>query len=226
MKKSSCILLSVIFVVLGVFFATEIWTSLSHHIGNLTKWFDNHKRSYYPWILWVTAGSIIFPIMNRYLHKNIGIVKVFTHELTHAITALLTFRKIISFHAEVDHGVIYSSGSKRTRFLVTLSPYCFPIYTFPLLAFRCLVANPLLPIIDIIIGFTIGLHFVCFKEQTGNHQPDITSYPLFFSYIYIIMVLLFDICLILLSYEPSLNIFYAFKTLGVDLWNDIASLWR
>lgn len=226
MKKSTYIILCIILIVFGVFFATEIWTSLSHHIGNLTKWFGNHKRSYYPWFLWFMLGAICFPIMNRYLRKNIEIIKTFTHELTHAITALLTFRRVHSFHAEERQGVIYTSGSEKTRFLVTLAPYCFPIYTFPLLIFRCLVMKPLLPIMDIFIGFTVGLHFVCFKEQTGNYQPDIKGHPLFFSYIYIFTILLFDICLILLSYEPSLNIFYAFKTLGVNLWNDISMLWK
>lgn len=164
--------------------------------------------------------------MNRYLRKNNEIIKTFTHELSHGITALLTFRRIHSFHAEEKQGVIYTSGSEKTRFLVTLAPYCFPVYTFPLLILRCLVMKQLLPIMDVLIGFTVGLHIVCFKEQTGNHQTDIKMHPLYFSYIYIIAVLLFDICLILLSYEPSLNIFYAFKTMGVDLWNDITTLWK
>lgn len=226
MKKSSYFILSVILVVFGIFFVTEIWLSLSHHINDLSRWFGNHKRHYYPWFLWFMVGAIIFPIMNRFLHKNIEIIKTFTHELTHAVTAVITFRRIHSFHAEEHQGVIYTSGSERTRFLVTLSPYCFPIYTFPLLILRCLVVTSLLPIMDVLIGFTVGLHFICFKEQTGNHQTDIQNHPLYFSYIYIISVLLFDICLILLSYEPSLNIFYAFKTLGIDLWNDIALLWR
>lgn len=226
MKKSSYIILSVILIVFGIFFVTEIWSSLSHHINNLSRWFGNHKRHYYPWFLWFTGGAIVFPVMNRFLKKNIEIIKTFTHELTHAVTALLTFRRIHSFQAEERQGVIYTSGSERTRFLVTLAPYCFPIYTFPLLILRCLVVKSLLPIMDILIGFTVGLHFICFKEQTGNHQLDITNHPLFFSYIYIIAILLFDICLILLSYEPSLNIFYAFKTLGVDLWNDITLPWR
>ena len=229
MKKPSYILLSILLILFGIFFATEIWSSLSHHINNLTRWFGNHRRSYYPWILWFTLGAIVFPIMNRFFHqkiKNIDITKVFTHELSHAITAIITFRKVTSFKATEREGVIYSSGSEKTRFLVTLAPYCFLIYTIPLLMFRCLVETSMLPIIDVIIGFTFGLHAVCIKEQTGNHQPDINRHPLFFSYIYIFTILLFDLCLILLSYEPSLNIFYAFKTMGVDLWNDIALLWR
>lgn len=226
MKKTTYIIFSIILIVFGIFFVTEIWTSLSHHICNLNKWFGNHKRSYYPWFLWFAAGVVMFPLMNRYLEKNIDIIKIFTHELTHAIVAIITFRKIVSFHVTERDGVIYTSGSERTRFLVTLAPYCFLIYTIPLLLLRCIVMPDMLPIMDVLIGFTVGLHVVCFKEQTGNHQPDITSHPLYFSYIYIITILLFDICMILMSYEPSLNIFYVFKTLGVDLWNDIAMLWK
>lgn len=226
MKKRTYIIISIILIVFGVFFVTETWSSLSHHFADLKRWFGNHKRSYYPWFLWFGLGALVFPIINRYMRKNIEIIKTFTHELTHAITALLTFRRIQSFHAEEKKGVIYTSGSEKTRFLVTLAPYCFPIYTFPLLILRCLVMKSLLPIMDVLIGFTAGLHIVCFKEQTGNYQPDINRHPIFFSYTYIIVVLLFDISLILLSYEPTLNIFFAFKTMGVDLWAAISSLWK
>ena len=42
---------------------------------------------------------------------------------------------------------------------------------------------PSFPIIDVIIGFSIGLHIVCFTEQTRSYQTDINQYPLWFSYI-------------------------------------------
>ena len=171
MKKTYYILLSVTPILFGAFIVTEIWVSLSHHIGNLSKWFGNLNRNYYPWFLWFTLGAIIFPIINRYLCKNIEMIKTFTHELTHGITALLTFRRIHSFHAEEKQGVIYTSGSEKIRFLVTLAPYCFPIYTFPLLILRCLVMKPLMPVMDILIGFTVGLHIVCFKEQRATIRP-------------------------------------------------------
>lgn len=226
MKKSSYIILIIIFVVFGIFFVTEIWASLLHHFNNLTKWFGNHKRTYYPWYLWLAAGAIVFPLMNRFLKKNIDIIKIYTHEMSHALVAMITFRRITSFQVTERDGVVYSSGSEKTRFLVSLAPYCFLHFTFPLMMLRCLVQIPMLPIIDVLIGITIGLHVTCFKEQTSRKQPDINRHPLAFSFVYIITILLFNLCLILLSYEPSLNIFYAFKTMGVDLWNIVASLWR
>ena len=200
--------------------------SLSHHVHNLSRWFGNRKQSYYPWYLWFTLGAIVFPLMNRFLKKNIDIIKIFIHELAHSIVALITFRKIVSFHATEKDGVVYSSGSERTRFLVSLAPYCFLYLTFPLMMLRCIVESSMLPIMDVLIGLSVGVHVVCFKEQTGNFQTDITKYPHAFSYIYIITILLFNLCLILLSYEPKLNIFYAFKTMGLDLWKDIALLWK
>ena len=78
MNKKSYIPISILLILFGIFFVAEIWVSLSHHIGNLTKLFSNHKRSYYPWFLWFTLGAIVFPIMNRYLRKNIEMIKTFT----------------------------------------------------------------------------------------------------------------------------------------------------
>ena len=224
MKKSTYIILCVVLVALGIFFVTEIWKTIPTNFV-FSDWFDS-KKHVYMWGLWFLLGAIIFPLMNRFLKKNIDIVKVFTHEMCHAITALITFRRIVSFHVTEKDGVVYTSGSDKTRFLVTLAPYCFLIYTIPLLLFRCMVKTPMMPIIDILIGFTVGLHFICIKEQTRSNQPDLTRNPLYFSYIYIITIWLFDICLILLSYNTSSNIFYAFKTMGVDLWGVISSLWK
>lgn len=227
MKKLAYLIIGIILLLFALFFLTESWASLVRHYNDLAHWWGNHKRSYYPWYLWFTVGTVVFPLMNRFLKKNIEMIKTFTHELTHVVAALLTFRKVHSFHAEEKTGKITSSGNDKVRFMVSLAPYCFPIYTFPLLMLRCLVTSTsLLPIIDVLIGFTAGLHIVCFKEQTGDFQSDITNFPRGFSYTYIFAIWVFDICLLLLSFEPSLNIFYAFKTMGVDLWRDISMLWR
>ena len=226
LTKTAYILVGLLLVLMGVFFLTEVWPSLVGHVKRFCKWMSTHNKGYYPWIIWFAIGAAVFPLMNRFLKKNIDMVKTFTHELTHIVAAFLTFRRIHSFHAEEKSGVVHTSGNNKYRFMVSLAPYCFPIYTFPLLALRCIVSASLFHIMDILIGFTTGLHIICFKEQTGNHQPDIQNHPFWVSYLYIAVILIFDICLILLSYEPSSNIFYAFKTLGIDLWNDLTFFLR
>lgn len=220
MKLFKAILLSFLFLLLSIFWGYEAWEALKQHWGLFIRWCNNSKVTYYPWYLWLWSGMIIFPIMNKFFVKNMDMTKTFTHELTHTITGLLLFRRIHSFQAtEQAGGSVQSSGNDKIRFLTSLAPYCFPIYTFPCLMMRCLVTPSLLPIMDVIIGFTIGLHIVCFKEQIGNHQPDINQFPLWFSYIYIFSVWLFDISLLLISCLPKTHIFLAFRNYAQDVWH-------
>ena len=222
MKIYKAVILSLIFIILGLFWGYEIWDAIKQHWLLFMRWYHNTKISYYPWCLWLLAGGSIFPLMNKFFVKNMELTKTFTHELTHTITGLLLFRRIHSFHAEEQgSGVVWSSGNDSIRFMTSLAPYCFPIYTFPLLMLRCLVAQPFMPIIDTLIGFSVGLHLVCFTEQTRNYQTDINQFPLWFSYIYILSVWLFDISLILIAYIPKSNIFIVFKTYALDVWNMI-----
>lgn len=220
MKWYKAILLTLILLLLGVFWGYEAWEALIQHWLLFIRWYNSTKVAYYPWYLWVLLGACIFPLMNRFFVKNIELTKTFTHELTHTITGLLLFRRIHSFHAEEQGiGVVWTSGNDSIRFLTALAPYCFPIYTFPLMMMRCMVTPSLLPIMDVIIGFTIGLHIVCFREQIGNHQTDINQFPLWFSYIYIFSVWLFDVSLLLMSFLQKTNIFIAFRNYAQDMWH-------
>ncbi len=206
-------------VLLVAFFAYETWMSMPLHGKQLVRWWNNHNITYYPGYLWIIGGSIIFPLMGRFWKKNMEMTRTFTHELTHTITALLTFREVTEFHARRrGDGMIYSIGNQFSHFLVSLAPYCFPIYTVPLLMLRCLITTSMLPIIDVLIGFTIGLHIDCIKRQIGNHQTDIIQWPIYLNYTYIIAILLFFLNLILISFEPKNNIFYAFIDYAHDLW--------
>lgn len=226
MRKTAYFIIGLIMVLLGMFFLMETWTSICVHFKTFTG--KAGKAGHYWWFLWVLLGAVIFPLINYIvkkknnratkIFKNVDVTKIFMHEMSHAIVAVLTFRRIHSFQVNEFDGVIYSSGSDRTRFLVSLAPYCFLWLTIPFISLRCIVENGYLWIMDILIGVTIGLHAICIKEQIGNHQTDITKYPIVFSYIYIFSVLLFDISLILISYQPKLNIFYAFKEYAVHLW--------
>lgn len=225
MKIYKAILLTILCVILGIFWGIEIWSALTKHWGLFLRWFHNTRGNYYPWYLWLLLGGVIFPLMNKYFVKNMELTKTFTHELTHTITGLLLFRRIHSFHAEeAGSGVVWSSGNDKIRFMTSLAPYCFLIYTIPLLIFRCLVTNIFLPIIDVLIGFTLGLHGLCFKEQIGNYQTDINQFPLWFSYIYIVSVWLFDIAVLLFSYLPKQNIFLSFKSFALDIWSIIVNI--
>lgn len=225
MKRSTAIITLLVMLPFTVFFAVETWSALTDHFSQLAAWFANHKRAYYPWFMWVTAGAIIFPLMNKFWEKNIKFIKTSTHEHAHAIVAILLLQRVHSIHAEdKGSGMVTTSGNLRLGYLVTLAPYCFPFYTIGFMMLRSIIIPTYYPIIDLVIGFTIGLHIVCFKEQTGNYQPDIQKFPLWFSYSYIAAILVFITCLLLTAFLPTVNIFTAFKVFALDLWQYLSAI--
>lgn len=223
MRTLKFAIVSCVLILISVFWAREIWDALVQHYEMLARWWKSTKRSYYPWYLWLFAGNAIFFTINHFFDRNKELIKTFTHEKTHFIVDLLFFKRVKSIYAEERNGTVrsYSSGLGIAHLMSSLAPYCFPIYTIPLLAIRCLCEPSYFPIIDTIIGITLGLHITCFAEQIGSYQTDINQYPVWFSYIYIMSFWLFDIMLITMSYIPSLNIFLAFKEIAFDLWNII-----
>ncbi|MBP5386991.1 MAG: M50 family metallopeptidase [Prevotella sp.] len=167
---------------------------------------------------WTGIGIVVYVLARGLLRKNLSWLEVFSHELTHTVVSMMLFRKIHSFRAGDQSGEVSTSGSSYNRVFVTLAPYCLPIFTYFFLLFRQLIKANGFWLYDIFIGVTIGFHAICFKTQTGNFQPDIRSFPLPFSYLYIFTALLFNINTILVSYWSSKNIFTA-------LWYSVCNIW-
>lgn len=92
---------------------------------------------------------------------------------------------------------------------MTLVPYCLPWMTFLLLMLRSLLLVDFYWIFDLFIGITLAFHVVTMKVQTRAGQPDIYSYPLWFSYLYIWCARVMNIVIILVSYWESKNFFTA-----------------
>lgn len=168
--------------------------------------------------MWTGIGISIFLIGKRFLKENLQWFETFTHELAHTIVSILMLRRIHSFEANNDNGLIMTSGNGKTLVFVDLAPYCLPYYTYFLLVFRAIATSQFLWCIDIIIGISIAFHIGCFIKQTGNYQPDINKRPLYFSYTYIATALLFNLCVILVSYWSTKNVFTAFWYVIKYMW--------
>lgn len=160
--------------------------------------------------MWTGIGILFFVVVQRFLKENLQWFETFTHELAHTIVSILLLRRIHSFEANNNNGLIMTSGNGKTLVFVDLAPYCLPIYTFLLLAIRAIVTSQFLWCIDLIIGISLAFHVRCFFKQTGSYQPDINKHPLYFSYTYIATALLLNLCVILVSYWSTKNFFTAF----------------
>lgn len=154
---------------------------------------------------WVGVGMLGYAIVERMVKHNISWLETLSHELTHGFFALILQGRIHSLKADEDSGVISHSGVKKWGLAsVSLAPYCFPLFTYLLLAIRHLLDFHGKWVFDIIVGISLAFHIICFRKQTGNHQTDINRYPLVFSYFYIFVCWIINICVILVSFWPNM----------------------
>lgn len=191
----------------------------------------------YSGYLWMGVGFIVYVIFHKFFFKkNIDIMQTMSHEGAHMLVgALFLRRKIYQFNAKSTDSLSYgdntlgfvssSRNSNRINILSTLAPYMLPYLTFLLLLFRLMIKNQCLPIVDVIIGFSLMFYFFCWKKDTRRDQSDIQLCGVFLSYLYIITFLLFNMSIIIYAVsggvsEP-LNIFGGIKQYFVQTWNDI-----
>lgn len=229
MKKVSYILLTSLLSIFAAFWCYEVLGALDAHWHGFLRWCQNTHQSYYPWFLWVIIGGCVFPLVNK-RWKNSEMIKTLLHERAHMLVSLMTFEQVDSLYASSNEGgVVWSRhgvDSKVPPYLSSLAPYCFPYVTIVLMMLRCLCNTSMLPVMDILLGVSLGLHFTCFREQTGNHQIDISSFPLWFSYTYIVHFWLFHAALLLHCLKPDANIFLAFRVFCMDFFDVLVMIFN
>ena len=198
---------------------------------------DASLNQLYSGYLWMAVGFIVYLIFHKFFFKkNIDIMQTMSHEGAHMLVgALFLRRKIYQFNAKSSDALSYgdntlgfvssSRNGNRISIMSTLAPYMLPYLTFLLLLFRLMIKNECLPIIDVIIGFSLMFYILCWKKDTRRDQSDIQLCGVFLSYLYIATFLLLNISLIIYSLsggvsEP-MNIIEAVKHYFVQTWNDI-----
>lgn len=214
MKKIINCVLVVILVFLLIPFWKEFWLA--------TKWMAQHLNYY----LWFFMGFGAYYILRLlpFLRKNEEFLQIFSHELTHTVVGLFFFQRIHSFQANEQEGVVWHSGRRFGSLLISLAPYCLPIFTFAFLLLRIIGANKSLYIFDLLIGFTLAFHFLCFIKQTRPYQTDISSNGYLLSFLFIACFLLFNLTIIMLSIRKG--IINANTYLFTSYWKDILAIYN
>jgi len=154
------------------------------------------------------------------IKKNIKWFMTFTHELIHIIFAFLCFRKVYTFNVDMkDSHVYFSPGKIKIHGhglgykLITLAPYCVPLFTILLLPWRFTsgVDTAFLAVIDFLIGFTYAFHIRCWMSQIRFNQTDITGPGTVKSLLIISCVIILGLCFIILT--PSSGVVPAYNHL-------------
>ena len=120
--------------------------------------------------------------------------------------------QIIRFKVDAEDSYVSYSNGWFGYHVITLSPYCVPVFTLALLPWRFTTgtATPLfLAGIDILIGFTYAFHVCCWVRQTRLHQTDIIGPGIVRSLLIIATVHILNFCLVLLT--PSSGVVLAIQ---------------
>lgn len=170
-------------------------------------------------LYWIWIGALMYGIVRlidlKFIKSESQLISTFTHELTHAIFALLFFKRVSNFKAGASgRGSI--SIKKTDNPLIMLSPYSVPIYTLTLLIFRNFIENPTLIYFDITIGFSLAFHIYHFIKTAKPYQFDIRHQGVIFSYISIAFIGVVSIIVIYSTLLGSID-------RALDLFIDIFS---
>jgi hypothetical protein len=114
-------------------------------------------------------GLLIAILLYYTILKRIPAMQVFEHELTHALLAILFFRRIKRFVSTSSGGYVYYSegfGGSVANVLITLAPYYLPTFTLIACLVRPFLSNAYFPWFDGFIGFTLGYHIVSTIDET------------------------------------------------------------
>jgi len=172
--------------------------------------------------MWLFIGMGAYFLLRLLFRKNETWLQTFSHELSHTIVGLFFFKKIHAFQAKEGAGSIEHSGTN--NIFISLAPYCLPIFTYLFLFLRLLADPSKVYIFDIIIGFTLAFHLLCFIKQTGKWQTDITNQGVFLSYLFIITFILFNVSITLLTVR--MGVLDAFVHQFKSMWFSLVDIHR
>lgn len=120
--------------------------------------FSHKTHIFYPFL----AGTVLGVLFDHYVMRKIPGVGTFEHELTHAVAALLFFRRIRSFVVTRHRGghVRHSGGfgGELADEFIGLAPYVLPTFTAASILARPLIPQGWFPWFDVGIGGTFGFH--------------------------------------------------------------------
>ncbi len=202
-----------IIAILIILFSIEFFDTIVYAVTHLAK---------YQWMIY---GMIAYFIIRRFrfFSCNEEWLQTTSHELSHTIVGLMFLHKIHSLESRENSGVVYHSG-KYGGIFISLAPYCLPIFTYIILLARLIGANQMLYIFDILIGFSLAFHILCFWTQTRLYQPDIKNQGIIRSLLFIVAFWFFNATIILLSIRKGF--WWALTYIFPQYWKDIVSFWN
>lgn len=171
---------------------------------------------YYGFMIGIAVFVVISFIKIKKRKYDFNFLRTFSHETTHMIFLILFFKSPSEFRASDDNGGHIKHNGK-SNFLISLSPYCIPIFTIPLLLIYPAIISKYWWYLDMAVGLTYAFHISTFIKQMHIKQPDIKDSGIVFSYGFIALMNFYFAGAILLSMKyGGLKSFWLFIERSYD----------
>jgi len=171
-------------------FAVALWQSIP---SALTQW-----QSHWPF----PAGIILYLLLWRFVFsRRAPFWSIVEHELTHAVFALLCFKRVRALNAYRKRGgrVVVEGGN----FVIALAPYVFPLPILFLILAKWMIVPQYNALLNFFLGFFLMFHLIPLFYEYHPSQPDIRGTGILFSTIIILFGNLFFVGLTLAALEPG-----------------------
>ncbi len=167
------------------------------------------------------AGFLSYVIIHIFLIRP-RFLSTLAHEMTHIVWGLLFRAKIRDMRVKRGGGFVNLSKS---NFIIRLSPYFFPLFTFIAVLLAFLVKPSYLPYVYFSIGFTLALHLSATLGSLKSRQPDIYKTGIVFA-IPVVFILNLVILVLLLNFisPQNIHVMRFLKTSVVETFAILTSL--
>lgn len=158
--------------------------------------------------VWSLPAGFMLWVVIFFLLPRPSRTYVLGHELTHAMWALMMGGSVGKLKVDKNGGVVELSKS---NFVIGLSPYFFPFYTFFVIAGYYLAGiwlevEPYMAWWLGAVGFTWAFHITFTLNMLAERQPDIHAHGRIFSYtiIYLMNALVIGVWMVLVG-DPKIG---------------------
>jgi len=106
-------------------------------------------------------GAFLGIVLDHFVIRRFPVLETFEHEFTHAVVALMFFRRVTGFVVKRSGGTVSHQGGFGGKFgtdCIGLAPYILPLFTTLSVVARPLVPSDWFPWYDVWIGVTFGYH--------------------------------------------------------------------
>jgi len=155
------------------------------------------------------SGFLLYTLLwFLYLSKRGHFWSTLEHELTHALFALLFFKKIHTISASRQKGGLIRIEGGNT--VIALAPYIFPLAPLIILIFLFLLPDKFEVYIFFLLGVTYQFHLINLAVEFHSGQSDLQKSGYLFSFILILFFNLVFLGLIFSVFDGEFHSFYQF----------------